>query len=92
MQLWAYLTIGFLLGIVFSTFGENVYESYCKKIQKQPCFRLKGFHFHHSIYGLAPIGINLFTETFHPFWVGIGIGIILRHTFNERKFTFIGLD
>ena len=74
--------IGFIVGYLFIIAYEN-FDS----LLKDPTVRLKGRHIHHSIYGLILIIVFMFYRM--PVLLGLAIGIILRHTQAEHKFTFI---
>jgi len=74
--------IGFIVGYLFIIAYENF-----DKLLKDPLVRLKGRHIHHSIFGLILIIIFMFYRM--PVLLGLAIGIILRHTQAEHKFTFI---
>lgn len=81
------IIFGFIVGFILTKFYEWVYLILNKKLKKQIIVKLKGFHIHHSIYGLFFIGLS--TGLKNLFLLGIGLGIIVQHTIFDKKFTFI---
>jgi len=77
--------IYFLLGLVVGYFFAGFLMG-CWRANRKMMFKVKGFHFHHSLIGLGLILVFLFTKD--VFWLGGGIGIIVHHTQVERKFVF----
>jgi len=80
-----------ILGVVFGIAITIVYEIGLKLVErihkKSPALRVKGFHIHHSIFGVALIGVYLFVWV--PILLGLGFGIIIQHTRHDKKFTII---
>ena len=50
---------------------------------------LFGYHFHHSMYGIACFLLAAAFVDQAVFFIPFGIGIILQHTWFERRFVFI---
>ena len=84
---WAYLIVGILAGYLFTILYEFCFDFIHKKTKKEPIVRLYGLHFHHSIYGILLIFVFIITSNL--FILGFGLGIIIRHSQDEKKFTFI---
>jgi len=76
-----------ILGLIFGILFTIIYEFLLKIIPSLPIVKLNGFHFHHSIYGVIFIVVYFFVKI--PLLLGIGLGIILWHSWNEKKFVFI---
>ncbi len=59
---------------------------------------VKGYHLHHSLYGLALLAVAVLFHLTHPDILllilisGIGIGIIIQHTRSENRFVFVDRD
>ena len=88
INLLKFLLVGFLLGYLFALFYEKCFLLIEKKKNKKPYVIIKGYHFHHSIYGLIAILFSIIFASGLLF--GFGLGIIIRHTYDfEGKFTFI---
>ncbi len=81
------LLIGFLDGYFFIVLYEMGFNFIHKKSKKEPIVRFKGYHLHHSLYGLGLLFLFLIIP--HSLILGSGLGIIVRHTHAEKKFTFI---
>ena len=79
------LIAGLMIGVLFTIVYEG-FLHFCGK----PQVRIKGHHIHHSILGLILIVIFLYLAK--PFILGSGLGVIIRHTYDEKKFTFIEKD
>lgn len=77
----------FLLGILLGfTFGV-VWVWATDKLSAKPI--IKGYHFHHSMFTIPALFIALFTqEVITVILLGLGIGIIIQHTYREG-FKFI---
>lgn len=84
---FTYLLLGIIVGCIFTVFYEFCFKQVHKKVKKEPIVRFKGLHLHHSLYGL--IFLALFVIFYNFFLLGMGFGIIIRHTQTEKKFTFI---
>ncbi len=48
-----------------------------------------GYHFHHSMYGVACFVLAAAFPHQAVFFIPFGIGIILQHTWFEKRFVFI---
>ena len=79
--------LGLIIGYVFIIIYEQAYKILKNKIKRDPIVRFKNHHLHHSIYGLILIIIWILYPNF--IILGAGIGIIIRHSFKERKIVFI---
>lgn len=82
-----YFMLGLIAGYVFIFFYELCFNAIHKRKGKMPIVRFKGYHLHHSLYGVALLAIFVFMTNL--FILGAGIGIIVRHTYAEKKLTFI---
>lgn len=80
------LIIGVIIGILLAIFIELIYKIIKKHTKKEPTFKFKGFHFHHSTLGL--LIIPLLFVTFSTLLLGLSLGIIARHS-RKEKFVFI---
>ena len=83
MQEVAIFLLAVFLGFSLSKVISFVYDYNPKKIEK--ITTKKGYHFHHSIYGLtsffaAPIMINRHHVLTTLMLIGLGLGIIIEHT------------
>jgi len=84
-----YITI-FIISILSGFgFGDYVIAKKAKRFHRRGYIR--GFHIHHSVYGVTvffflPLTLHNFIET--VFLSGFGLGIIIEHTFHEG-FKFI---
>ena len=84
----------YILIFLFAILTGYIFSDYIivKKARKYHSIgRKKGYHIHHSTYGLvcclvAPFIANNIFETI--FFMGFGLGIIIEHTLHER-FVFI---
>jgi hypothetical protein len=76
------LLIGFIAGYLFIMAYENFVT-----LLNNPKVVINERHIHHSIYGLLAIVFFIFTKEY--LFLGLAIGIILRHTQAEHKFTII---
>ncbi len=81
------LILGFMMGLIFTIFYVLGHDVIANKTKKKPIIRVKRFHFHHSLYGIALIFASFFI--IGPILFGTGLGIIFKHTRDEKKFTFI---
>jgi len=87
MNLVSTLIIGFLIGFSMTFIYELTHGFLGNKIKKEIKVVIKGFHLHHSIYGLILFIFCLMYSS--PFLFALGLGTIARHTHSEKKFTFI---
>ena len=81
------LLLGFLTGIVLTFFYEFAVDYVHKLFKKKRLAEPFGLIYHHSLFGILFILIYFFT--FNYFILGFGIGIIVRHTWEEKRFVFI---
>ena len=93
MQEVLILLVALFFGFLFSRFLYFIYEYSEGKTEKVEKFTTpKGYHVHHSMYGVTSLFIIPFTAGHHVmttiFLLGFGIGIILEHTI-EEGFVFI---
>ena len=79
--------LGLVAGFACTTVYEFMHRLISKLRGKETIIRIKGYHLHHSIPGLMFVVFNL--KDFNPFWLGIGLGIILRHLYSEDNFRFV---
>lgn len=52
--------------------------------------KIKGYHIHHSVIGVIFLALFIFFPNL--IYLGIAIGIIIRHTQAEKRFVFIEKD
>lgn len=85
------ITIGIITGFVVGYIFCYLYEKSCKRwwrrVGRVITLRIKGLHFHHSLYGLGLFILWFFVSS--PMILGASLGIITRHTQDEKKLTFI---
>lgn len=90
MQEAAIFLFALFCGFLFSRFLYFIYES--KEETMERLTTPKGYHLHHSMYGVTSLFIVPFTASHHIFTtiflLGFGIGIIIEHTL-EEGFVFI---
>jgi uncharacterized membrane protein len=86
-MVWEGLSIGLVVGYVSTFFYEKIYKFVDKKIKKDPMVWFKGYHFHHSLYGI--VLITLFVIFTNFILLGSALGNVLRHTQDEKRLTFI---
>ncbi len=87
----AIFLIGISLGALVSRFLYYLYESHTDKLEG--ITTPKGYHFHHSMYGImaffvSPIMLNNSLVYAAILLVGFGLGLIIDHTI-EEGFVFI---
>ena len=93
MQGIAIFLIALFFGFIFSRLMYFVYEFTETKTEKvEKLTSPKGYHVHHSMYGLTSLFIVPFTAPHHVittiFLLGFGLGIIAEHSI-EEVFIFI---
>ena len=80
------LLLSIFAGIVVAFVYENVMKYLGKSIFNKHAFIIKDYKLHHSLYGL--ICFAIYAGTNNEFYLGIGLGIIIQHTFTDG-FKFI---
>lgn len=75
------------MGYILTAIYETGVEFLKKKRGKYVIIRFKGYHLHHSLYGLILLIIWIIMSK--PVILGASTGIIVRHTKKEKKLTFI---
>ncbi len=86
MDYWL-LLLGIVLGYLVTVVYELAHVMLGKILKEKPIVKIKDYHLHHSLYGLGMFVLFFFFT--YAIILGSGIGIILRHTHSEKKFTFI---
>jgi len=81
------LIIGLFIGYIGIILYEGGWTSIKKVFGKEIIVRIKKWHVHHSMYGIALLTIWPFFMS--PLIFGAGVGVILRHT-QQDGFKFIG--
>jgi len=81
------ILIGLILGYFLIIGYEKLIKLVNTKYKRNTILLIRNYHFHHSLYGILLLILFLFTKQVILF--GLGIGIILRHTYNSKKFIFI---
>lgn len=79
--------ISLLAGIIITFFYERSRNLLHKILKENPNLIIKGRLYHHSIYGIISLFIYFITLNF--IFLGLAFGIIIRHTWEERRFVFI---
>ena len=87
MSLFFEILLGLIVGILSGYFYEFCCKFVERKLKKGTSLKIKGFYIHHSIYGVIIILIYLIIRM--HFLLGLGLGIIIAHTFIEKKFVII---
>jgi hypothetical protein len=82
----AQIFAGLIIGYIFTLFYEQGYNFVHRNVKKDPMINIRGFHFHHSLYGIFSFIIATFL--FNLFLFGFGAGIVWRHTYQDG-FRFI---
>ncbi len=84
--LWGLIPLG-----LFDLIAKNV--PYLKQRFYDNPTLVWGFHFHHSLIGLASIGWGSYAKIHKSnnasFWLGLGVGIIVSHTLIDCRLIFI---
>lgn len=83
MQEIAIFLVAVFLGFFLSKFVSFVYDSSPERIEK--ITTKKGYHFHHSMYGLTSfLPVPIMIDNHHVLTtfvlIGLGLGIIIEHT------------
>jgi len=81
------LLIGLVIGCVATIIYEYIFDLIWYLTGKQPIISIFGWHLHHSLYGIFVI-IIFFLLFINYIFLGIGLGVIIRHT-QDEKFVFI---
>lgn len=81
------ILVGIVVGIAIIILYEDMVAAAEAKAKKKLIARIKGIHLHHSLYGLIFFAI-WFVYPYHILY-GIGLGIIIRHTYEEKEFVFV---
>jgi hypothetical protein len=94
MQEIVIFLVAVFLGFFLSKFVSFIYDSTPEKIDR--ITTKKGYHVHHSIYGLgsfivAPIMIDNHHVLTTVVLIGLGLGIIIEHTI-QCGFVFLTKD
>lgn len=86
------LFLGFILSRMWYIFTVESRHARVSKVKKLDRLgRHKGYHFHHSVYGLTSFIMVPFTLTHFTIslaLIGFGLGVIIDHTI-EEGFVFI---
>jgi len=78
------LVAGIILTILICEYTRKVIH---RKTKRSMIMRIRDYHFHHSFPGLILVVVSLFIGK--PLLFGMGMGVIIRHTRNEKRLTFI---
>lgn len=83
MQQVAIFLLASISGFLLSRFVSFIYNSSPERVER--ITTKKGYHFHHSMYGLtsflaAPIMISNHHALTTLILIGLGLGIIIEHT------------
>ncbi len=83
MQEVVIFLVAVFLGFFLSRFVSFIYDSNPEKIEK--ITTKKGYHFHHSMYGLTSfLPVPIMIDNHHVLTtfmlIGLGLGIIIEHT------------
>lgn len=83
MQEVAIFSVAVFFGYFLSRFVSFIYDSHPEKIEK--ISTKKGYHFHHSMYGLTSfLAVPVMIDNHHMLTtvmlIGLGLGIIIEHT------------
>ncbi len=87
-------TWGLLAGIALGSAIERGYAYFItlieRKQKREVKLSLRGYHLHHSCFGL--LALAGFFLTRELMLLGMGLGLILSHAFFEKTFSFVEKD